>query len=52
MDEADASIPRFLIANGANVNARSKDGETALKLAKKYGRKDIVDLLISSGAKD
>jgi ankyrin repeat protein len=41
-----------LIAEGANVNAKSKSGETALKFAETTDRKDIIDLLKENGAKE
>ena len=40
----------FLIKNGANVNAKSKDGSTALSLAVKKGHQDIINVLKSNGA--
>lgn len=44
---------KFLVENGADVNIKSKKGETALSETKKgYGdRKAIIDYLISVGAK-
>jgi ankyrin repeat protein len=39
-----------LIAAGAEVNARSKRGETALGLAVKSGHGEIVKVLLANGA--
>lgn len=44
-------LVNFLIKNGANVNAKSKDGNTALSLAVKKGHQRIIDVLKSNGAK-
>ena len=41
-----------LIAEGADVNVKSKSGETALKFAETTDRKDIIDLLKENGAKE
>lgn len=42
-------IARLLIVFGANVNAKTKYGYTPLKLAKGYGRTDLVALLEANG---
>jgi ankyrin repeat protein len=39
-----------LLAEGADVNARSPGGETALMLAAARGRLDVIDLLVGRGA--
>jgi hypothetical protein len=41
---------KLLIANGADVNARNKDGETPLHHAASFGHKEIIELLIAKGA--
>lgn len=41
---------KLLLNNGANVNARLKDGKTALTLAKEQRNADIVRLLLDAGA--
>ena len=41
---------KLLIANGADVNARDKDGETPLHEASSGGYKEIIELLIAKGA--
>ncbi len=44
-------LVNFLIKNGANVNAKSMDGSTALSLAVEKGHNDIINVLKSNGAK-
>merc|ERR1712212_807390 len=39
-----------LLQNGADVNAKTKDGSTALMMAAGYGQKDIVKLLLQNNA--
>lgn len=41
---------KALLAEGADVNAKSKDGEIALHLAAYSGHKQIAELLIAKGA--
>jgi len=47
----DKEVVQLLLAKGAEVNARKKDGKTALILAVEDDHKDIVDLLRAHGAK-
>ena len=47
---ATKEIIEPLIAKGADVNAKDKDGGTPLHYAAKYGRKETVELLIAKGA--
>lgn len=49
-DIQPSSILEVLIRHGARVNARNRDGETALHLAAKHGRRDAMDILIKNGA--
>lgn len=44
-------IAEMLIANGADVNATSKENVTPIFLAAQKGHKDIVELLLKHGAK-
>lgn len=50
--EKDPEVIKLLMAHGADVNARDKDGWTALKRAQKRGHKEIVELLKSHGARE
>ena len=43
-------VVELLIANGANVNAKDKDGGTPLLHATLSGHRETVELLISKGA--
>ena len=43
---------RYLIDAGANVNARTPDGRTALSLARAFEREEVVELLLDHGALD
>ena len=45
-----ASIATMLIERGANLNAANKRGQSALWLAAKNGREDVVELLERAGA--
>ena len=49
--EDNEELVRFMIKNGANVNAKSKKGKTPLSVAEKSGNKNIIELLKSNGAK-
>ena len=46
----DIEMAEFLIQNGVDVNARGKDGRTALFWAIVYGQHQIAELLLQSGA--
>jgi hypothetical protein len=48
--EQPLSFLETLLQHGANVNARNRDGETALHLAAKHGRKAAMELLINNRA--
>ncbi len=46
----DTAIAQFLIAKGADVNAKNRDGSTPLHSAAFLGRTEIAKLLIQRGA--
>ena len=45
-------LVKFLVKNKADINAKAKDGSTALSLAKKKNDENMVKLLIELGAKE
>ena len=45
-------VVEVLIAHGADVNAKTKNGKTPIYLAKRYSRDQIVELLRKHGAKE
>lgn len=49
-DRGHKDIAEFLIANGANVDAKNKYGYTALMMAAVNDKRDLVELLLSRGA--
>jgi len=50
-DNADNSdVAKFLIAKGADVNAKDKNGQTPLHEACEHGMRNMVELLIAEGA--
>jgi ankyrin repeat protein len=48
----DLAVVRLLIQAGAEVNAKSKAGETALDWAKKFGHSQIIRALEEAGGKE
>ena len=44
-EEGQIEVVKFLLQNGANPNQKNDRGETALKLARKNGHREIVTLL-------
>ena len=48
--ENDMESAKWLIDNGADVNAQSEDGKTPLHLAAYGDRRDIANMLIAKGA--
>lgn len=48
--KGDIKQVKSLISKGADVNAKSKWGQTPLHLAARAGQKDMVELLITKGA--
>jgi ankyrin repeat protein len=49
-DENHEELVRFLIDNGANVNARAANGSTPLSIAAEAGHETMMDILNSNGA--
>jgi len=45
-------VVKVLIAKGANVNDKTKKGETALSLARRGRHEEVVELLLKHGAKE
>jgi len=43
-------VVEALLNNGADVNARTTDGKTALQFASKKGYAEVKELLIKAGA--
>ncbi len=43
-------VAKFLIAKGADVNAKDKSGQTPLHPACEHGKRNMVELLIAEGA--
>ncbi|MCZ0931742.1 MAG: ankyrin repeat domain-containing protein [Oligoflexia bacterium] len=46
----DTGVVKRLLAGGANIEARTQNGETPLILAGRYGHADTVQLLLDKGA--
>jgi ankyrin repeat protein len=49
-ENQDLAVVRFLLRSGADVNARSARGETALDWAKKFGSRPVIAALQKAGA--
>jgi uncharacterized protein len=49
--KAASAIAQFLLMNNSDPNARTRDGRTALQIARARGYSDIADLLIHRGAR-
>ena len=45
-------LVNYLLSKKADVNIKAKDGATALSLAKKKNHEDIIEALMSKGAKE
>jgi ankyrin repeat protein len=43
-------LVELMIERGANVNARDRNGRTALDAARKAGHAEVVELLVAHGA--
>ena len=48
--DGDVEAVREFVRSDANVNARDRYGQTALMLAAHRGHREIVEILIGSGA--
>jgi ankyrin repeat protein len=46
----DNGVAAWLIAQGAEINARSENGTTPLMMAARYGNGDLVPVLLKAGA--
>lgn len=46
----DNGVAAWLIAHGAQINARSENGTTPLMMAARYGNGDLVPMLLKAGA--
>jgi ankyrin repeat protein len=46
----DNGVAAYLLAQGADINARSENGTTPLMMAARYGNADLVPLLLKAGA--
>jgi|GEM_PF-1041807 len=44
-------VAEFLISKGADINAVNKKGETALAVAKKFRKNELINILYAHGAK-
>ena len=48
--EGHEDVVKYLLANGADVNHKTREGMTALYTASKRGHRVIVNLLLANGA--
>ena len=51
-DFAEPSRIQLLLEHGADINAKSKSGDTALREARKKGETKIVQMLIAAGGQE
>jgi ankyrin repeat protein len=51
-ENADAEIVQMLLKHGADVKDKAATGDTALSLARKRGKTEIVRILVSAGASE
>jgi ankyrin repeat protein len=51
VDFGDSAMLELLLASGADIRARTKQGESALDLARKYGHARLVKILESASGK-
>ena len=52
VDVGHRDVAELLIVRGANINAKTDKGETAISRAEEKGYKEIVELLRKHGAKE
>lgn len=50
MNKASVEVVKYIVSSKAELNARNRDGNTALMLALKYGRQDIGEILVENEA--
>jgi uncharacterized protein len=50
--EGHAGVVKVLLDGGADINAKAKDGFTALKVASLMNHPEVVKLLKAHGAKE
>jgi ankyrin repeat protein len=50
LDYGDSPMLNLLLASGARIDARNKQGETALDLARKYGHKRFIESLTKAAS--
>ena len=48
----ETEVLEFLIKSGGDINAKTKDGATPLKLARKGHREEAVKVLLKAGAEE
>jgi hypothetical protein len=51
-ENQDLAVVKVLLQSGANVNARSDRGETALDWARKFGNRSVIAALQKAGARE
>ena len=49
-EKGDVALVKSLIQEGADLNARNKDGDTSLNIAARNGRTGVAEALIKAGA--
>jgi ankyrin repeat protein len=51
VEKGQSALAALMIEKRADVNARTDEGQTALKIAESNNQAPIVDILIKAGAK-
>ena len=49
-EASDVARVELLLDRGAEIDARARDGDTALKLAADQGHRDVINVLRGAGA--